>query len=168
MLAPSQPNRGNDEMAILLRGHKGKPVQLLQERLGVGADGIFGGGTEKALKAFQQERGLAVDGIAGPDTFAAMGLYELIVLKRGSKGNVVQMVQEKLGIDADGKYGPGTEKAVRSYQQENDLAADGIAGPKTIGKLGLFEGMNPDAGNPWDQLEASEETLASMKSFFGA
>ena len=74
----------------MLRGLKGEPVRRLQEKLGVEADGDFGGGTEKALKDYQTKNGLQVDGIAGPDTFAHMGLYDLVLLKRGSRGSTVK------------------------------------------------------------------------------
>ncbi|GKY88483.1 peptidoglycan-binding domain-containing protein [Sinisalibacter aestuarii] len=126
-------------MSILKRGLKGAPVKRLQERLGITADGDFGPGTEKAVKDFQKANGLAVDGIAGPDTFTAMGLYELVLLRRGSRGDAVKRLQEGLGIGADGIFGPGTEKAVKAFQEANGLAADGIAGPKTLAKLNSFE-----------------------------
>ena len=76
-------------MAILKRGLAGEPVKVLQGKLGVPTDGEFGAGTETALEKYQQENGLKVDGVAGPDTFAHMGLYELILLKVGTSGNTV-------------------------------------------------------------------------------
>src|SRR5882762_301758 len=100
-------------MSILKRGLDGEPVKILQQKLGVTADGQFGPGTEKALKDYQQNHGLAVDGIAGPDTFAQMGLYELVLLMPGSRGPTVKKMQEALGIAADGQFGPGTAKAVK-------------------------------------------------------
>lgn len=56
-------------------------------------------------------------------------------LRRGSTGDAVKQMQQKLGIPADGDFGPGTEAAVRKWQAENGLAADGIVGPKTLAKL---------------------------------
>ena len=126
-------------MSILKKGLKGAPVKRLQEKLGVTADGDFGPGTEKALKEFQKTKGLAVDGIAGPDTFAAIGLPELILLRRGVKGAQVKKLQEALGISADGSFGPGTEKAVMEFQAKNGLTADGMAGPETLAKVGSFD-----------------------------
>ena len=126
-------------MSILKRGLKGAPVKRLQEKLGITADGDFGPGTEKAVKDFQKANGLAVDGIAGPDTFTAMGLYELVLLRRGSRGAAVKKLQEGLGIGADGIFGPGTEKAVKAFQEANGLAVDGLAGPATLAKLDSFE-----------------------------
>ena len=46
----------------------------LQEALDITADGVFGAGTEAALKAFQEEAGLIADGIAGRNTYQALGL----------------------------------------------------------------------------------------------
>ncbi|WP_432705386.1 peptidoglycan-binding protein [Actinorhabdospora filicis] len=57
---------------VLRRGSRGPEVAELQRRLGVRADGEFGPGTEKAVKAFQSAHGLKPDGIAGKDTRAAL------------------------------------------------------------------------------------------------
>jgi putative chitinase len=57
-------------------------------------------------------------------------------IRKGSRGPLVAEVQEKLGIaPADGIFGPGTERQVKRWQQKNGLVADGIVGPKTLGKL---------------------------------
>ena len=57
-------------------------------------------------------------------------------IRKGSRGPLVAEVQEKLDIDpADGIFGPGTEKLVKHWQSSNGLVADGIVGPKTLGKL---------------------------------
>ena len=131
-------------MSILKRGLKGAPVKRLQDKLGIAADGDFGPGTEKAVKEFQAANGLAVDGIAGPDTFTAMGLPELVLLRRGSRGAAVKKLQEALGIGADGIFGKGTEAAVKAFQTEQGLAADGLAGPETLAKMAAFEEMTPE------------------------
>lgn len=57
------------------------------------------------------------------------------VLKKGMRGDGVKMMQEALGLDADGIFGPGTERKLKEWQSENGLTADGIAGPKTLEKL---------------------------------
>jgi putative chitinase len=49
-------------------GSKGATVQAVQQALGIGADGDFGPGTDRALKAWQAANGLVADGIAGPNT----------------------------------------------------------------------------------------------------
>lgn len=51
------------------RGYQGADVKWLQEKLGIDADGIFGKGTEEAVKAFQKANGLTADGIVGPRTW---------------------------------------------------------------------------------------------------
>jgi putative chitinase len=56
-------------------------------------------------------------------------------LRRGSKGEAVKKMQAKLGLSADGDFGPGTEAALKKWQSANGLTADGVAGPKTLAKL---------------------------------
>lgn len=43
----------------------------------------------------------------------------------------VALLQQKLAIDADGRFGPGTEAAVRVFQRTAGLDPDGVVGPKT-------------------------------------
>jgi len=57
------------------------------------------------------------------------------VLRKGCKGEGVKMMQEALGVGADGAFGPGTERALKAWQADNGLTADGIAGPMTLEKL---------------------------------
>ena len=58
-----------------------------------------------------------------------------MLLKVGSKGDDVKKLQEKLGLGADGSFGPGTEKAVKEWQTANGLKADGLVGDGTWSKL---------------------------------
>ena len=58
-----------------------------------------------------------------------------MLLKIGSKGEDVKKLQSKLGLGADGVFGPGTESAVKKWQSSNGLTADGIVGEGTWGKL---------------------------------
>lgn len=61
--------------------------------------------------------------------------------KKGSYAYGVKLIQDKLielGLldgDADGVYGDGTAKAVKTFQQRNGLPADGICGPETQQKM---------------------------------
>lgn len=64
-------------MAILKRGSRGQEVKNLQAQINaigynLKADGIFGKGTETAVKSIQAGAGLVVDGIAGPKTVYAI------------------------------------------------------------------------------------------------
>jgi putative chitinase len=61
-----------DDIGILRKGCRGEGVKIMQKALGIGADGVFGPGTEKALKEWQAKNGLKADGIAGPATFAKL------------------------------------------------------------------------------------------------
>jgi peptidoglycan hydrolase-like protein with peptidoglycan-binding domain len=154
-------------MSILKRGLKGAPVKRLQERLGITADGDFGPGTEKAVRSFQEANGLAVDGIAGPDTFTAMGLHELVLLRKGSRGSAVKRLQEGLGIGADGIFGAGTEAAVMAFQKSKSLDADGLAGPETLAMLDAFEEMTPEVAEAAivqpDEEHFESEPLPELK-----
>jgi putative chitinase len=53
-------------------GSRGPTVRAVQEELEIGADGIFGKGTEAHIKAWQEENGLTADGIMGPKSLALM------------------------------------------------------------------------------------------------
>ena len=61
-----------EDIGVLRKGMRGDGVKLMQEALGIGADGIFGAGTERALKEWQSNNGLVVDGIAGPSTLGEL------------------------------------------------------------------------------------------------
>lgn len=79
-----------------------------------------------------------VDGIAGPNTLSGCPM-----LSPGASGNITKLVQERLislgyscgSTGADGILGVETQKAVKSFQKDHALTADGIVGPATWGKL---------------------------------
>jgi len=58
-----------------------------------------------------------------------------MILKNGSKGDDVKKLQEKLGVEAIGTFGPKTEAAVKAWQNANGLKDDGIVGDATWAKL---------------------------------
>jgi putative chitinase len=58
-----------------------------------------------------------------------------MLLKNGSKGDDVKKLQTKLGLTADGAFGPGTENKVKEWQSANGLTADGIVGDGTWSKM---------------------------------
>jgi peptidoglycan hydrolase-like protein with peptidoglycan-binding domain len=131
-------------------GSRPSAVRLLQRRLGVAADGVFGPGTRRALKHFQRAHGLTPDGVAGPATWAALGLrghHPLLKARRSahrthrrhhrSHGSAVRLLQRRLGIAADGVFGPGTARALKRFQRAHGLTPDGVAGPATWAALGL-------------------------------
>ena len=89
------------------------------------------------LKMIEYEQG----GQPEPEPEPAEEEYPTI--RRGSKGKYVTLAQVKLisagysvGPDgADGDFGKNTEKAVKLFQQDWGLKADGIIGPQTWQKL---------------------------------
>ena len=58
-----------------------------------------------------------------------------MLLKVGSKGDDVKKLQEKLGVEAIGTFGPKTEAAVKAWQKVNGLKDDGVVGDATWSKL---------------------------------
>lgn len=59
------------------------------------------------------------------------------MLRKGDQGNSVRQLQQILGINADGAFGPGTDAAVRDFQHRKGLTADGLVGPSTWKALGV-------------------------------
>jgi hypothetical protein len=56
-----------------------------------------------------------------------------VVLRIGDRGPAVKRLQSALGIEVDGAFGPGTDKAVRAFQASTipPLPVDGIVGART-------------------------------------
>lgn len=74
-------------------------------------------------------------------------------------------IQSKLGISADGIYGPQTTQAVKDFQAKNGLTVDGIVGPQTLAKLmgtsssssgtgGYTPQMSSSSGQPYNQYNS--------------
>lgn len=63
---------------------------------------------------------------------------DLPVLRRGSTGHHVEVIQRFLGIAVDSAFGPATERAVIAYQRARGLTADGVVGPATWRATGLY------------------------------
>lgn len=111
----------------LRRGQHGYQTKALQSLLTaqgmkLGADGVFGTSTSKAVLAFQKKRGLKTDGIAGWQTWEAL----VPSLGRGSKGASVVALQRLLNghdyqLRNDGVFGATTEKAVKGFQTDNSI-----------------------------------------------
>lgn len=144
------------DMPMVYWGCTGDAVKTLQEKLNAkgfhsgNVDGIFGAKTYAAVTAFQKANSLGVDGIVGKLTWAK--LYDATpvnvtpvttqpMLRTGSRGDAVRKLQELLNAkgytcgNVDGIFGSKTYAAVLAFQKANGLAADGIVGPLTWGKL---------------------------------
>ena len=75
--------------------------------------------------------GLVVDGIGGSKTLNACPQ-----VKKGAKGNVTRLIQERLvsvgfSLNVDGDFGPTTKEKVKKFQKNRGLTEDGIVGPNT-------------------------------------
>ena len=58
--------------------------------------------------------------------------------RKGSTGLWVKKLQQALGIHVDGKFGSDTETVLKTWQQDQGLEADGVAGRNTYRALGLL------------------------------
>ena len=90
---------------------------------------------QKRYKHAMEVLGMDADDLGTDDDSVEDIIDDIGVLRKGSRGEGVKIMQEALGIGADGIFGPGTERALKEWQAENGLTADGIAGPATFGKL---------------------------------
>jgi len=137
-------------------GDRGDDVRDVQQRLvalGERLDppelvGLFGPSTEAAVRAFQQRRGFLVDGKVGPETWDGLVeagdtlgdrvLYFRYPLFRGDDVLALQRRMNQMGFDAgreDGIFGERCDRAVREFQRNVAMRADGIVGPETVHEL---------------------------------
>ncbi|MCI0689063.1 MAG: penicillin-insensitive murein endopeptidase, partial [Sporichthyaceae bacterium] len=146
------------------RGSRGVDVQavqyLLQARgISATADGVFGSGTEAAVRIFQGRAGLGQDGIVGPATWSAL----VVTVQQGSSGPAVRALQvelnkkRRLALVVDGQFGPATRSAVVSFQGHAGIAADGVVGPTTWRNL-VWHYAYPSLASLCDQDPAGNGT----------
>ena len=124
---------------VLAVGARDASVKVLQRALGsVAVDGVFGSGTQKAVRAFQESAGLSQTGVVDEKTWIALEereypllRYRTTVLKPGSTGYPVTVLQTYLGVSPDGSYGTTTQDAVRALQGRHHLSRTGYVGSVT-------------------------------------
>lgn len=116
-----------------------KSIQYLLRAHGyqIGVDGKFGAQTEAAVKSFQKSHGLKADGIVASQTWRKL----IVRIRAGSRGDAVRAAQlmltedENSPLPVDGIFGARTTAAVKQFQQNASIKADGIIGPQTWHKL---------------------------------
>ena len=63
---------------------------------------------------------------------------QLPTIRRGDRNDSVKLLQQKLGVEPLGIFGPKTEEAVKAFQKKNGLTADGVVGKNTWDKLNVI------------------------------
>ena len=149
---------GSDKYPTLVRGDRGYAlIYTLQQRLKdlgyytIKVDGIYGSGTQRAVREFQRVNGLSVTGKA--DNATQTLLYSSAAKPAGSSVSVpgdyktlsrsgkyksaVVPLQKRLRAlgyysgNIDGYFGSQTYRAVRNFQKVNGLTVTGVADPYT-------------------------------------
>ncbi|HET9729299.1 MAG TPA: peptidoglycan-binding protein [Acidimicrobiia bacterium] len=174
------------ERVLLREGDRGAAVRDLRSRLvgaGVGCPpgDTYDADTIAAVRRFQEQRGLRIDGICGPETWGALIesgyrlgdrlLYVARPMQRGDDVGELQRRLNALGFDAgreDGIFGPGSERALRSFQRDAGLTVDGMFGPQTRAALDRVDGLA--AGSvarvrERDQLARAPRRLDGLRLF---
>ena len=144
---------------LLRIGDRGTAVRDLRQRLAatgasIASDDIYDEATKAAVRSFQERRGLRVDGICGPETWGALiesgfRLGDRLLYLSGDmlRGDDVADLQRRLnalGFDAgreDGILGPETETALRNFQRNAGITADGVCGPASLRSLDMVGGL---------------------------
>lgn len=129
ILMSDVPDGATDALPLKLKS-RGPRVLYFQYALRIncinpnGTDGVFGAGTESAVKRYQTKTNLTSDGIVGTGTWERM--------RQDIKP--IQAALENKGYDVGVVDGIATEKvynAVLKYQTDNGLTADGMVGAST-------------------------------------
>ena len=118
--------RSSAMLAIQKLWNKNHPNERIAE------DGDYGSQTEDALN---RSPAMGFEKAPWDDKPRTLRLSRPLM-----EGSDVQKLQEALkkagfAVSTDGVFGPGTDKAVKEFQQKKGLTADGIVGPKTLALL---------------------------------
>ncbi|MFJ5779557.1 peptidoglycan-binding protein [Streptomyces sp. NPDC093094] len=146
-------------------------VKLVQSKAGTPADGDYGSATLTAVRNYQSAHGLDIDGIAGPQTMGAMDIDRITSSGSGTSSDTKLLQRNLVGLGylgsggVDGIYGPATKDAVLSFQSDNGLQVDGIAGPQTNGALtAKVQQVQAKAGTSADG-DYGPATLAAVRTY---
>jgi N-acetylmuramoyl-L-alanine amidase len=165
-------------MQVYRRDDRGPAVLEIHDKLmrlgllppdAAGQD-LFDTATDRAVRTFQQRRRLRVDGVVGPETYRALDEAHwrlgdrLLAYTAGHPyvGDDVAMLQQRLldmGFDpgrCDGVFGRQTETALREFQRNVGMTADGTVGPRTLKALDMLR-RTVTGGSPSERRE--EERL---------
>jgi N-acetylmuramoyl-L-alanine amidase len=170
--------RGDSGPAIAEIRDKLTRLELLELFEGSGTEDRYDDALDRAVRTFQQRRGLRVDGVVGAETYRALdearwrlGDRTLShVVNHPYVGDDVAALQQRLlemGFDpgrCDGIFGARTDAAMREFQRNVGLAADGILGPTTLDALQRLRrtvtGGSPSARREEEQLRRGSGSLS--------
>jgi tetratricopeptide (TPR) repeat protein len=97
---------------------------------------------------------------------------DVVGLRPGQSGEGVKRLQIALGLKPDGNFGPGTERALKNFQQKHGLRADGIVSAATWAKLsgGRVDGAKGEGLPPLISTaqEGAAEVLYGIGSAVGS
>ena len=123
---------------------------------------VFDDDVYRAVLLFQQERGLSADGVVGATTYRVLDearwrlgdrLLSYVVANPHAGDDVLSLQRRltELGFEVgrvDGVFGPRTGEALREFQRNVGLPADGTCGPGTFKALArlapIVTGGRPD------------------------
>ena len=77
--------------------------------------------------------------------------------------DTVRALQQKLGVSADGVYGPKTRAAVKRFQRAHGLTADGVAGPQTLAALGVSAAPKAKEADDSSAAASSGDAAATLQ-----
>ncbi|GGE49711.1 hypothetical protein GCM10011391_30610 [Pullulanibacillus camelliae] len=175
---------------VLNYGETNSSVKALQEKLKDlnyyhdALDGIYGNNTKKAVKSYQSDHGLAADGIAGPNTlgklFSTASVSTKKVtktvttdLEKGDHGQAVKDLQSRLNAlgyktgGVDGIFGNNTLKAVKAFQTDQGLHADGVVGPNTRAALANPKAVSAEHTASKTTASQVNDIIADAKALIG-
>ena len=170
-------------MQVYRRGDRGPAIAEIRDKLSrlgllpppgsdaeetAGAD-VFDEALDHGVRTFQQQRGLRTDGVVGPETYRVLDEARWRLGDRSLSfavahpytGDDVAALQQRLlemGFDpgrCDGRFGSRTEAALREFQRNVGLTADGILGPTTLAALQRLR-KTVTGGSPSERREEEQ------------
>lgn len=133
----------------LREGDRGRAVRRLQRKLGIAADGVFGGQTERAVKRFQRRNRLTADGIVGPMTRGKLGLA------RFSSADVRHQPKDAPADDGGSGSGVNLPRVLREIA-ECESGGD----PRAVSSNGLYRGKFQFSRPTWKAVGGRGEDPA--------
>jgi len=158
-MTPQRYRLGDTGPAVAEIRAKLSQLGLLDDR---GSD-VFDDDVHRAVLLFQQERGLSADGVVGATTYRVLDearwrlgdrLLSYVVANPQAGDDVLSLQRRlsELGFEVgrvDGVFGPRTGEALREFQRNVGLPADGTCGPGTFKALArlapIVTGGRPDS-----------------------